>query len=486
MKKPRYGRTAQEKSVVQKGTTFTSVLGSGYNKRWFVLDKKNRRLTYFKTEDIKIPEQGYIDLNAIIDVQISKVYDAPDYSLDLISDDRHYTIVAESHDMMLKWALALHAAIPESSLSQDINLNSLFERDTLSSNPSIKVESQNGQSITTTHFRQTLELVDESRRNFSPHPKLDHHKSESIDFSYLKSNPVFDEIIQNNLNHDGITDDLCYDCFEIVNESHTEGISYYPFSLMTSSSLLNVKRQGEGSNNDQFLQLLTESHRGTNRAFGNLSLKLKITIISTDSSGGSKSMEFADEYEYWNAVLSIKRMFLEEDIFNSGKCMTQISTSTDNPNRGAFLHQILTQSGHMRDDCLYEFKTPIIKVSCKGSEIFSVTIANIRAVILSSDFEPIRPYLLEISLNPHIVSKGSPKDITMIIMDSEGILHRDSHLHTVTVSKTHENDTIFTPLCEDDVNKSSLYFGSSKIALVNLDKLTGKSSYKYFKPKNNS
>jgi hypothetical protein len=129
LKKPRFGRPAQERPAILKGTTFTTVLGSGYQNRWFVLDVKNHKLLYYKNDDAKATEKGFVDLTTISDIIYSKVYDAPEFSLDLVSiiSDKHYTIVAESHVSMIRWAFALNLALLQSKLSEEINLDVVFE-----------------------------------------------------------------------------------------------------------------------------------------------------------------------------------------------------------------------------------------------------------------------------------------------------------------------------------------------------------------------
>ncbi len=83
---------------------------STYNTRYFVLDVSNRILRYYKDDKPSTPESGTVNMNDIIDVQLSQVYDAPEFSLDLISNERHYTVVADSHASMVRWAFAFNLA----------------------------------------------------------------------------------------------------------------------------------------------------------------------------------------------------------------------------------------------------------------------------------------------------------------------------------------------------------------------------------------
>eukprot|EP01035_Chromulina_nebulosa_P016896 gene16896-22385_t len=111
--KPNFKRESQEKASViehaNKNTTPFSwkrlITGSPYKKRWFRLDMSVGILNYYKSE-VDAESLGDIDLSIITDIQYSQVFDAPEFSLDLISADRHYTVAAESHSQMVRWAYA--------------------------------------------------------------------------------------------------------------------------------------------------------------------------------------------------------------------------------------------------------------------------------------------------------------------------------------------------------------------------------------------
>ena len=47
-------------------------------------------------------------MTIVIDVNFSEVCDAPTFALDLITEDRYYTVVADSHQSMIKWAYAFN------------------------------------------------------------------------------------------------------------------------------------------------------------------------------------------------------------------------------------------------------------------------------------------------------------------------------------------------------------------------------------------
>lgn len=116
LSKPDYKRPAQDRANVNdqlKPKFFDRMMKSPYNKRWFVLNTQTRALRYFKDEEHfqAENESGSIDLSKVVKVAFSKVYDAPEFSLDLISLDRHFTVVAESHSQMIRWAYAFNISV---------------------------------------------------------------------------------------------------------------------------------------------------------------------------------------------------------------------------------------------------------------------------------------------------------------------------------------------------------------------------------------
>lgn len=57
-------------------------------------------------------EKGSVDMSKVVDIQYSQVFDAPSYSIDLITADRHYTMAFESQVQMVRWAFACTLACP--------------------------------------------------------------------------------------------------------------------------------------------------------------------------------------------------------------------------------------------------------------------------------------------------------------------------------------------------------------------------------------
>jgi len=109
--KPDFKREQQTPDYIASGrdmnifARFSGLMGT-YKKRWFVLSPKECILRYFVSADLS-DEKGFVDLKDIDAVDYSHVRDAGKNSIDLISEERHFTLTANSREEMHKWALAL-------------------------------------------------------------------------------------------------------------------------------------------------------------------------------------------------------------------------------------------------------------------------------------------------------------------------------------------------------------------------------------------
>lgn len=110
LRKPDFKRDAQKRATLAAGTgrgLFDSFMpGNTFNRRYFVLDKEKKMLWYYQDENSS-DSKGEVDLKEIIAVDLSHIHDAPSHSIDLISAERHYTVTADSQEIMLKWAYAI-------------------------------------------------------------------------------------------------------------------------------------------------------------------------------------------------------------------------------------------------------------------------------------------------------------------------------------------------------------------------------------------
>lgn len=114
MKKPDFKRAAQDKTTIGKKCSRRPSLVSVYQQRWFFLDITGKKLHYYRDNDIHTPESGSIDMTTILDVRYSQVFDAPEFSLDLVSDEKHYTVVADTQTAMVRWAYAFKLCCSDS------------------------------------------------------------------------------------------------------------------------------------------------------------------------------------------------------------------------------------------------------------------------------------------------------------------------------------------------------------------------------------
>ena len=110
-------------------------VGSTYNKRWFTLNMERRFMIYYKDDSVGAVESGYIDISRIIDVQISQMTDAPSFCIDLVSNDKYYTVAAENQATMIRWVYAINACRPQEvqrPLGSKFSKNSIAEASVLS------------------------------------------------------------------------------------------------------------------------------------------------------------------------------------------------------------------------------------------------------------------------------------------------------------------------------------------------------------------
>tara|TARA_B110000090_G_C13169423_1_gene364758 strand:- start:35 stop:562 length:528 start_codon:yes stop_codon:yes gene_type:complete len=106
--KPDFKRDAQKRSSIisGKGTSiFGRMMAPSFKRRYFVLSMRERKLRYYQDSDL-VEEKGMIDFADIESVEYSHLQDAPANSLDLISDNLHYTLTCSDAEDMFKWALA--------------------------------------------------------------------------------------------------------------------------------------------------------------------------------------------------------------------------------------------------------------------------------------------------------------------------------------------------------------------------------------------
>eukprot|EP01041_Mallomonas_annulata_P000091 gene91-124_t len=111
--KPNFDRKEQDSSYIMKHpqseSSKRSWFGSSYSKYFFVLETRHHKIKYYKDSRM-LAEKGSIDLSTVTGIVTSKVFDAPQFSIDLVTPEKHYTLAAESQQDMIRWAFAVNHA----------------------------------------------------------------------------------------------------------------------------------------------------------------------------------------------------------------------------------------------------------------------------------------------------------------------------------------------------------------------------------------
>lgn len=113
MKKPSFKREEQMRKNIKKSTGssfFSRMLSSAFQERYFVLNIEEQNIHYYLDSTLK-EEKGVINFDDIDDVDYSTVADAPEFSIDLISEAHHFTLACGDAANMYRWALACNRCI---------------------------------------------------------------------------------------------------------------------------------------------------------------------------------------------------------------------------------------------------------------------------------------------------------------------------------------------------------------------------------------
>ena len=368
---------------------------------------------------------------------------------------------------------------------------------------------------------QQIHFAEIPTRNYAYHKSLEPSKLDFSNVSYLSNAPIFVEISQQSYSEDGISHDLLNDSFDLVNDPIKTDVAYYPLTKMTSSSLMKLQKKPD-ENKNELLELIANSCREMNRSGSDSATVLKLTFISDSSStaGTPKSIEFLREADYWAAIVAIKRFSLGEDVRIRGRCNNPSSNENGHAANGnSFLQRLnhsyqATTSNSLssslsHDDCTFEIENNAIRVVRKNVEVLSINLSAVQAVVLSSDYEEIRPFFLEIAMNlPNQldnnnnntntnVNNNNNKNNNSKSTDSSGTTSQelvmkavvvngasqvlaggDNYENVVKIAKsvTQGDEALMVPISEEDVYRNRAFGGIQKIALVNVNKNTGSSN----------
>jgi len=111
MSKPDFKRKEQTPGYTGGAGFLAKFKKSTFQWRWWVLEeeedagsKKARQiLRYFKDQNTQT-ESGNIDMTKVKSMNISVIKDAPQYALDLNTDEKIYTVACDNEDDMIRWA----------------------------------------------------------------------------------------------------------------------------------------------------------------------------------------------------------------------------------------------------------------------------------------------------------------------------------------------------------------------------------------------
>lgn len=92
-----------DESNENAGSNFFKVSNDSFNLRWFCMNSIKGELNYYE-DDTETDLRGSIFLREIKSLQYSILQDVPIYSLDLVSEDKYYTITCHNRNEMIKWS----------------------------------------------------------------------------------------------------------------------------------------------------------------------------------------------------------------------------------------------------------------------------------------------------------------------------------------------------------------------------------------------
>jgi hypothetical protein len=134
LRKPDFKRTEQKAFTTQAHftpkrssmLTIKALFQSAFKKRWFELNIHSNQLGYFDSANkFEQSHLGSIDLNRVRCLRPSVVFDAPPNSIDLVCSDHVYTLVADSYELMCKWAYVIERILVK--LRDAVEIKSIVE-----------------------------------------------------------------------------------------------------------------------------------------------------------------------------------------------------------------------------------------------------------------------------------------------------------------------------------------------------------------------
>ncbi|CAM6002399.1 unnamed protein product [Sphagnum balticum] len=485
LRKPRFGRQAQDRASVSRGATLLGAMGLGgrYQTRWFSLDAAGGRLLYFADESER-DQKKEISLAGILSVQRSALHDAPPHSIDLVSAHRLYTLAAESAESMLRWAYAIDSAVkavrsrtplpeltvdkPGESPTGDSSSSSLSPSPPLS-NPqqSVRTPKRRGSAP-----RLSAVLITAGPPPFAPHGPLDPLQPGSVSATHLAQVALLREVASAlpQCSGDGLNDDLLADMLQLAGDplQPSRRACYYPASPAASASVLRLNG-GTGAEGAEYMQLLVDSFRATSRLAA-VGARHSLTLLSAT---GSTALDL-ESSDYWAAVAGLRRMSSGEAVAMAMRCQLSGTVASAGSTAGSLLGLL---AGAQREECRLELRTPLVRVTRGATEVLAFDITALRAAALGADWEPVRAWLLEASLNPSAGPQCDAAPVALHLARADGSLCDTSGdgCGVLVLSREGPRDTLVAAVGEQDLRACALPLGvgAGKIALVHVDPISG-------------
>ena len=94
--------------------------GLKYQSRFFTVDHERHKLRYFKSNPslaskkrrlFRVKQRGEIDLRSVQAVRAARAAKAPEFALELVTEEKNYLVVPEGKQAYLRWAYKLAEAV---------------------------------------------------------------------------------------------------------------------------------------------------------------------------------------------------------------------------------------------------------------------------------------------------------------------------------------------------------------------------------------
>jgi len=276
----------------------------------------------------------------------------------------------------------------------------------------------------------------------------------------------------------------------------------YPASETTTAGVVmlqtRVNQGGARNAVDSFLSNLTSAYRGTTREVGE-PMRLKISLISDEGTGGPlvQPLEFFEERDYWGCICAItKSVVRQADVRWSASCTIPAAEAAQTTAAGGTVRKGILNllkggtSGGVASGYRVEVAATLLTITdlAANASIVSLDLKMLRAMAITSDFVPPKPYLMEIG-----ISEKSEVDnrslgglrVALVGTDLEPILANEGYSRrSATFSSSASTseaakggagieEHILLPLSLDEVQNAKTNDGLTSVAVLSGTRYTG-------------